>query len=290
LKKKYLTVLAGNPRGGDDTFKSLNKYVLENLDSDLAICTGDKWPISNYLLNISTYKWIFKEPNNWFDYYEENYSGYWKEFFNLGKKTGLYNSGNIHFAIKDIILKNYLDSISQYDYIIYSRFDQFYTDYHIDIKDSESIWIPSGENYGGICDRHAIVPLKYIESFLNICEYIDKKQAISNPPKYLNCETAFLRHLNYLNLYKNVSRFNRSQFTASLVSDKTNWRVGKYKVYGYKKLMMKYPDEFIESIRNSIKVKGSKYIFQEFKLYLNYIYLNFRRKFGLIKKLFKLKL
>ena len=41
--KKYLTVLAGNPRGGEHTWKSLYKYVIEHLDSDLAICTGDTW-------------------------------------------------------------------------------------------------------------------------------------------------------------------------------------------------------------------------------------------------------
>tara|TARA_B110000008_G_scaffold195924_1_gene194481 strand:- start:69 stop:203 length:135 start_codon:yes stop_codon:yes gene_type:complete len=36
--KKYLTVLAGNPRGGEHTWESLYKYVIDHLDSDLAIC------------------------------------------------------------------------------------------------------------------------------------------------------------------------------------------------------------------------------------------------------------
>ena len=38
--KKYLTVLAGNPRGGEQTWESLYKYVINHLDSDLALCTG----------------------------------------------------------------------------------------------------------------------------------------------------------------------------------------------------------------------------------------------------------
>ena len=41
-------------------------------------------------------------------YYKSNFKGNWEKFFTMGKDTGLYNSGNIHFAIKDIILKNYL--------------------------------------------------------------------------------------------------------------------------------------------------------------------------------------
>ena len=39
----YLTILAGNPRGGEQTWESLNKFVLSPLNSDLAICTGTKW-------------------------------------------------------------------------------------------------------------------------------------------------------------------------------------------------------------------------------------------------------
>ena len=39
----YLTILAGNPRGGEKTWQSLKKHVLIPLNSDLAICTGTKW-------------------------------------------------------------------------------------------------------------------------------------------------------------------------------------------------------------------------------------------------------
>ena len=105
--------------------------VLNHLNSDLAICTGDKWVADNTLFNKADFKWIFQEPNNWFNYYEKNFSNNWYEFFSLGKETGLYNSGNIHFAIKDIILKNYIDTLESYDFIIYSRFDQFYVYFHL---------------------------------------------------------------------------------------------------------------------------------------------------------------
>ena len=55
--KKYLTVLAGNPRGGEHTWKSLYKYVIDHLDSDLAICTGDIWVSENSLFEKADYKW-----------------------------------------------------------------------------------------------------------------------------------------------------------------------------------------------------------------------------------------
>ena len=284
--KKYLTVLAGNPRGGEQTWESLYKYVIDHLDSDLAICTGDAFVSKNSLFDKADFKWIFEEPVNWFSYYEENFNNNWYDFFSLGKDTGLYNSGNIHFAIKDIILNNYIEILESYEFIIYSRFDQFYTDYHIDINDnSTNIWIPSGENYHGVGDRHAVVPVNDIRKFLSICEYVDSPDSIKDPPEYLNCETAYKRFLNHTNLIENVKRYDRKQFTSSLKTDKSNWRIGIYSLYFYKNLMIKYPDEFIDSIANSAKTSGISYYFREIFLVLNYFYLISRRKFGRFKKL-----
>jgi len=105
VNTKYLTILSGNPRGGEATWNSLYKNVLEPLNSDLAICTGSKWIINQSFLKVAKFKWIFEEPSNWEQYYESNFDGKWKEYFFKGIDTGLYSSGMIHFALKDIILK-----------------------------------------------------------------------------------------------------------------------------------------------------------------------------------------
>ena len=42
-KKNYLVILAGSPRGGEKTWHSLYKYVVDPLNADLALCTSDKW-------------------------------------------------------------------------------------------------------------------------------------------------------------------------------------------------------------------------------------------------------
>ena len=42
VNKNYLVVLAGSPRGGEKTWESLYKYVLNPLNADLAICWSDK--------------------------------------------------------------------------------------------------------------------------------------------------------------------------------------------------------------------------------------------------------
>ena len=76
---------------------------------------------------------------NWTDYYLENYNNA-IGVFKKGKGAGLWESGVIHLALKDYILKNHLEIINNYRYIIYARFDQFYTHKHPFF--SENIWIP----------------------------------------------------------------------------------------------------------------------------------------------------
>ena len=56
----YLVVLAGSPRGGEDTWNSLFKYVIEHLEADLAICTTDNFLLDNRLFNEAKFKWIME--------------------------------------------------------------------------------------------------------------------------------------------------------------------------------------------------------------------------------------
>lgn len=282
--KEYLVILAGSPRGGVSTWSSLDKYVVKYLNADLAVCTGDKLVEDNFLFRNADFNWIFPEYDNYFDYYRENFNGTWEEYFNSGKDSGLYNSGSIHFAFKDRILRNYLDILTSYEYIIYSRFDQKYTDYHPKGA-ADKILIPEGEDYFGLCDRHALIPSKYIKEFLSICEFIDLKENLNKVSGFNNCETTFKNHLISNNLIRIIKRYKRSQFTTSMKGEHTNWRVPIYPLYFYKNLMLKYPDEFLDSISNLIKKKGMvKAIISESRLLVNYYYLKFRKILGDIKK------
>lgn len=281
--KDYLVILAGSPRGGKITWKSLHNYVLEPLNADLAICLSDKWTVSNEVLSGAKYKWIFKDYSKNLDYYSQYFSGNWREYLYTGKDTGLLSSGGVHFVFKDYILRNHLDTVKNYEFIIYSRFDQYYTDFHPrGVKDK--ILIPEGEDYFGVCDRHALVPKNMIEKFLGICKYIDSPSSMRNIPKFNNCETTFMRHLENVNLLSKVVRYKRSQFTSSLKGEHTNWRVAKYRIYLRNQLMTKYPDEFIKSINNLIKKRGLlNALMKETILVLNYIYLKTKVNLGKLK-------
>jgi len=282
--KDYLVILAGSPRGGESTWSSLYKYVVDYLNADLAICCSDKWNQNISLFEKAKYKWIFPEYEDYFQYYEEHFTGSWKKYFKTGEDTGLYTSGSVHFVFKDIILRQYLKILKSYKYIIYTRFDKKYTDIHPKGVKGK-ILIPSGEDYFGICDRHALFPSNLSEKFLNICSYIDLEESLSEIASFNNCETTFKNHLISENLISNVIRYDRSQFTTSLKGEHTNWRVAKYRLYFFKKLMIKYPDEFIISVNNLINVKGNLYLLiNESRLFINYYYLELRKKLGKLRK------
>lgn len=290
--KDYLVILAGSPRGGEKTWKSMYKYVLNHLDADLAICCSNKWDQNISLFKKANYVWTFEEMDNYFDYYNENFNGSWKEYFDTGKDTGLLSSGSVHFVFKDMIRKNYLHILQQYKYIIYTRFDQYYVDYHPEIIEN-NIYIPHGEDYEGICDRHAAFPSELSKKFLGICEYINTSEAIRKAPIFNNCETTFKNHMKEIGLINKIIRFDRTQFTSNLKGEHTNWRVARYKVLFTKNLMIKYPGEFMMSFNNLIKKYGLlSSIIKESVLTINYLYLRFKILFGKfipmkIKKIYK---
>ena len=154
-------------------------------------------------------------------------------------------------------------------------------------KQRENIWIPKGEDYFGLCDRHAVIPIKYIEKFLSICKYIDQEKALYQNDDFLNCEVSFKNHLQDVGLLNKVKRFDRNQFTAALNTDMTNWRVPEYRLHLSGGLMIKYPDEFMDSMKNIFKTQRFSFFLSHPIFSLNYIYLVIRRLLGKLKKFIK---
>ena len=280
----YLIILSGLPRGGNQTWNSIIRNVVKPLDADLAICTGKQIDKSSVLYKNAKYKWLFDEYDDWFNYYEENFDGYWKEVFDIGYNTGLYNSGSVHFAIKDIVKKNYLSQIKKYDFLIYSRFDQFFVMNHPKFNDG-NIWIPEGENYTGICDRHVLLPTMFAEDYLDICNFIDNKILDYEIPEYLNCEAVYKMHLKDIGIYKYIKRHDRFQFTTAKKTDFTRWRIPEYKLFLYNDINLKYPNELLQSVETLIKRnKVLSLLTTNCREFLNFLYLRLRISLGKIKR------
>ena len=102
-KTTKLVILAGSPRGGIKTWKSIYKNLVDE-NTDLAICTGDSLQNNFTLRKNISYWWIFKEYENWDKYYIEN-----KNFF-LIENFKLYAA--LIAIIVSIIWNNVLATIS----------------------------------------------------------------------------------------------------------------------------------------------------------------------------------
>ena len=284
FKKKYLVVLAGSPRGGEKTWNSLIKYVVNHLNADLAVCTTDNFFNKNLLFEKAKFHWIMKNPNSFEDYYSNFFKGTWREYLLKGKGLGLFESGLIHFALKDFVYRNYKEILEKYEYIIYTRFDQYYVDFHPDLTE-DKVFIPEGEDYFGICDRHVVIKSKDSKKYFSIIDYIDSQNALLDIPAYPNCESVYKKHLEYSGLINKVERFERISFTSALKNEPTNWRIPTYKIFLTKNLMIKYPDEFIGAVKTGLKNSNKvTYLMDNFGIVIYYYYLQTRKYIGSLLK------
>ena len=291
---KFLVILTGSPRGGLKTWNSLFKNIIDPLNADLAICFGNKFLKKDnfFLVQKATFDWTCEEPNNWSTYYQDNYSKKAIDFLISGSDYGMAGgiddntgSGAIVSALKDIIYKNHIEIIEDYDFIIHTRADQYYVDKLPEIKDNE-ILIPKGEDYFGICDRFILFNSKFAKSYFSLCNFLENAQDKNLSPDFVTPESVLLSHLKNENLYSHVKRIDRINFTVTLKNEHTRWRVAKYNLY-LKNLMIKYPDEFLDSMANLRKKYGFyKFLLKDIVLALNFYYLILRKVLGKLKKLF----
>jgi hypothetical protein len=288
---KTLVVILGSHRGGEETWHTMYKYLLEPLDADLALVnnTFD----DNSLCKKAKFLWkinlnqedLSKSLKN---YYEDNFKGQqWYDFFSYHKDAGMggpivtkKGSGALVFALRHCLLKNFCNNNLDYDWVILTRSDHYYINFHQNIKelDKRFLYAIPDERYGGVCDRHAIFHSSIANQVLGIAEFFsDIKNKDLLFKKYIYKENGlikqkFLNPERLLKLYfdskklKIKEEIRRCQFTVALESDKTLWQKASILLPGHTNLYLKYENEYINSHEN-LKLQV---IFE--KIFKNYIY------------------
>lgn len=254
---KTLIILLGNARGGEDTWKTLYENLMAPYNADLALCFGKNDNKTSSLYNKAKYVWEMPEYNNWCDYYNQYFNGYWKQSFELGAHIGLAGglennsgSGAIIFAFRHFVKQNYIDILKKYDRIILTRSDHYYP-IKQPILPNDAVWIVEGEDYEGITDRHHVFPSCYINEMLGVVEFMDSeigfnkiKETIKNP------ECVLLSMFNHNNIIKKIKRFPRFQFTVATNSDSTRWQNATVPLPENNNLLIKYPEEYRVTVEN----------------------------------------
>ena len=281
MKEKTLIIFMGSARGGKHAMLTQEKYFIDHLDADLALCLGDVDEIDDFLIEKAKYNWNFKDFENWREYFEEHFSEKVIENLSHGKDSYLmggidsYNgSGAIIFAIRDILLRNHIDIIESYSQVILTRSDYIYVNYHQKL-DKKNIWAVEGEDYFGITDRHYVFPGLEARKILGICNYLDKKNVYKDWTQPLTPEVVLMSYFKDIGIFEKIKRFKRTQMSVKKSSDSTTTRVG-FKLFLFVDLYAKKIGEFENAVKQlrffenptnlNLRLKINYYLFQSVKL------------------------
>lgn len=269
-------------------WKSLYENVLDINNADLAVLIGDDIPPQYQNASIfdrAKYVWTVPEYEDWgdaLDLIAGNHAEWRKRLFPLWKPTpaGLYpmnillgplngtaGSGTIVFAFRWFLAEKIkeLDLTEAYDRFVITRSDHYYLCAHdLSVLDNDYLWVPSGEDYRGICDRHLVVNSTNVLKALNVLPPL-----LANPEKYQenlgrvksNTEQLLYQRWTEEKLGDSIGRFRRMFFTCAQPGDVTRYKkMGNVTPEG---VHLKYVDEYEASRGTCERLTGTKWMFEQ---------------------------
>lgn len=272
---KTLVILLGSARGGEETWRSFYKYLLNPLSADLALLFGKTENKTSSLYHQAKYLWEIDEYDDWWNYFRKYFSN---TLFNIYKKNeieglggGIQNfrgSGAIIFALRHFLKTNFKNELLKYDRIILTRSDFYYIDFHPNLK-NDFFYIVEGERYGGISDRHHIFPSSMIDKVLGINEFLDdKKNYHYLIQKKLNPERALYECYKNNGLLTKIKFCKRVQFIVAKENESKRWSYTKGFKFNSKTLLIKYQKEYYRALKNKYGLLPGlilRFIFHFFK-------------------------
>lgn len=292
-ENKTLVIILAETREHEKTYENFAQNILKPLQADLAVCIGIKnnYAYDNPFYKNAIYHFCYPEPNDYataFDkaYYvitSENPSitkpFYWRHFLKIkdqflgGIKDPLNEhpgSAGILIFYRWLLLHNILqyDLLNKYDFFVITRSDFIYTLPHpsLSVLSDDSIYIPFGEGYGGVTDRHVVLPKKFVIAYLNMLnkmithgeEYYRKMSSHNR----WNLEQFIKFHLQENGVWDHVKFFPYIMYSIRSEGGTTRWSHGQYSAqHGY---YIKYQSEYVRSFRNQALFKKSQVSIDDF--------------------------
>lgn len=272
-KLTTLIILVGEFRGGEETWRTMYKNLMIPYNADLALCTGKKNVVNNFLTEKSKYIWTITDYEDWYDYFRETFGdfGFWESNLKYCLKNDIGMRVVIPMVYKHFIYKKYFNILNSYDRIILTRSDMYYI-HRYPILSNDHFWIMNGEDHGGYCDRFFCFPSKYLKECLNICEYVNSEELfrILNKMYEQNNRLSFIQnghpivkgmfnsesyhrlYFEYTGIIYKIRRCPVLQFMVSSLKDTSmspNWQE---KAKRFKNdLYVRHLNEFIDAFRTA---------------------------------------
>ena len=267
---RTLVVVLGNLRGGERAWESLYKNLLEVNNADLALLVGDTRPVYHNasIWERAKYVWPVHEYDDWADAVDlvEGGSQKWRrrllplvneDSVLMGGIHGhrYRGSGAIIFMMRYLLSQQVekLGLLEQYDRFVVTRSDHYYLCPHdLSELDPSYIWIPEGEDYGGLTDRHHIISKEHLLQALDILPPVIRQP--ENYAQLLGKDTANPERLiatrwQEEGLIPYVRRFPRVMFTCGQVNDRTRWKQMRENPTQREGVHLKYWKEYRASYR-----------------------------------------
>lgn len=269
--ERVLVCVVNSTRGHEVTFRSFKRHVLDELHADLAlaIAVGDGYDTDNPYWTHAKYRWTVRDIRDFAEHFDSaqralcaerriaapewrailTVGGIWLD--RVGPATNPGSACGIALYCRWLLLRSLQenDLLRHYDRIIITRSDFVWLCPHppLSLLDSSAIWIPEGEDYDGLADRHLVASPADAAGCLNLIEPVLLRPAeLVEQLRHCddwNSEMYLRHHLTAGNLLQKVRRFpNVAYLARDRRDDSHTWSRGRYEfAAGH---FIKYDDEF----------------------------------------------
>lgn len=274
LRQPSLVVLAGAPRGNEIVHASLDEHLLRPYQADLALLFGSSMPIPSSLRRRAKYVWSIDEPKDWGVVWDEACTELglprdaWRAVLDraasiehgevksasifgpvIHRNRTVLGSSTISGAFSYWLWKRHAQTLMQYATVVYSRADHAYLCKHplldVTLGATHAVFVPTGEDYVGVCDRHRVFHPQDAEAALAWVLWVARN--LPSIHSTLTSEEALLRSLHSHGITQEagrLQRFSRPMFLAAAPGDSTRWSLARTPVPSLPGLKLKYPSEY----------------------------------------------
>lgn len=246
--ERVLVCVLASTRGHRLTFSSFKRHVLDELNGDLALALliDEKYDYANPFWQHSKYRWTafdfrdygeaFDLAQRWLCYQHDVPAPDWRSMLRI---KGIWQGGirspdpqpsasSIQPFCRWLLLQGLKQDeiLDRYDRFVITRSDFAWLCPHppLSVLDCSAIWVPNGEDYGGLNDRHLVASRADVENCLNVIEDvllhpIELYEEIKNQAHWGNNENLLAHHLSRKGVLHKVKRFPYVMYLAREVND-----------------------------------------------------------------------
>ena len=256
---RVLVALIGMSRASELTADRFFSNVVDELDADLALCVraGED---PNPFHERADHLWTFAESGDWAaDYDEAAGNPDWRTLLEVPDVLmGIEKPGGpaVLYFYRRLLWRSIRAAglADAYDWIVLTRSDFIWPVPHPDLRylSSRRIHTLEGEHYGGVCDRHMVIPRRYFEPVLGelvepvFTDAKDLRRRLERVGReegwsFVNVERLLALRFRELGLWRRLRYLPYVPFLVRSPGGHTTWSLGILdEEHGY---YVKYPPE-----------------------------------------------